>query len=165
MNQIAELFDRITVGVYVVTVAHEQRRDAFTAAWVMPASYRPPRLAVSVNPANASHAILLASGAFVVNVLGKGQADMARHFGTRSGREHDKLAGVAWWPAHKGAPVLGGSIAYFECELDDRVRGGDHDLVLGRVVGGRVLDPQATPMNYAQTGAMDGSSALFPESY
>jgi hypothetical protein len=30
------------------------------------------------------------------------------------------------------------------------------------VVDGRILDPNAVPMTYAETGDMDGSSALYP---
>jgi len=30
------------------------------------------------------------------------------------------------------------------------------------VVDGKILDPSATPLTYAETGEMDGSAALFP---
>jgi len=165
VNDIAGLFHRLTLGVYVVGVAHVERRDAFTAAWVMQASFDPLLLAVSINPENASYPLLQASGGFAVSVLKQGQLELARHFGTQSGREQDKLAGVAWWPGHNGAPVLEEALAYFECELTERVRVGDHELAVGRVIGGRILDRDATPMRYAETGAMDGSSALYPASF
>jgi flavin reductase (DIM6/NTAB) family NADH-FMN oxidoreductase RutF len=165
MSEITELFSRLTLGVYVVGVAHGERRDAFTAAWVMQVSYDPLLLAVSVNPDNASHAILQASGGFAVSVLKGGQLELARHFGTRSGRGQDKLAGVAWSPGHKGAPVLQEALAYFECELVNRTPAGDHEIAVGRVIGGQILDRDATPMIYADTGAMDGSSTLYPASF
>ena len=165
MNEIAELFHRLTSGVYVVNVAHTERLDAFTAAWVMQASFDPLLLAVSINPRNASYPSLQASGTFAVNVLKQGQLELARYFGTRSGREHDKLASVSWRPACNGAPVLQEALAYFECELTEHVRVGDHSLVVGRVTGGQILDFSATPMHYTETGAMDGSSKLFPASF
>jgi hypothetical protein len=31
------------------------------------------------------------------------------------------------------------------------------------VVGGKLLDSEAEPMSYRQTGDMDGASALFPD--
>lgn len=40
MNEIAELFHRLTLGVYIIGAAHDERRDAFTAAWVMQAALR-----------------------------------------------------------------------------------------------------------------------------
>ena len=161
MNEIAALLRRLSVGVYVIGVTDGERRNAFTAAWVTQVSFDPLLLALSVNPQNASYAILGAGGAFTVNVLKGGQLELARRFGTSSTREQDKLAGVPWHPAGNGAPVLDDALAYFECELRDIFPAGDHELVVGRVVAGRILDPDAAPMLYAETGDMDGSSALF----
>jgi len=162
VNQIAELFRRITLGVYVVGASHEGRRGAFTAVWVTQASYDPLLLAVCVNPRNATHGLMKASGGFAVSVLKHGQLDLARRFGTTSESGQDKLAGVAWWPGHKGAPVLQDALAYFEVEL---AAAGDHELVVGRVIGGRILDAGAAPLAYADTGSMDGSSSLYPASF
>ena len=161
MNEIAELFRRLSVGVYVIGVPDGERHGAFTAAWVTQVSFDPPLLVLSVNPQNASYALLRTGGVFTVNVLERGQLELARRFGTTSSREEDKLAGFAWHPAGNGAPVLDDALAYFECELQDRHPAGDHELVIGLVLGGRVLDPNAVPMLYAETGDMDGSSALF----
>jgi flavin reductase (DIM6/NTAB) family NADH-FMN oxidoreductase RutF len=162
MNEIAELFRRLTVGVYVVGVAHDERRDAFTAAWVMQASFDPLLLALSINPLNASYSLLHGSGAFTVNVLKQGQLEVARRFGTESGTEHDKLEGVRWHPGRRGAPILDEALAYFDCDLTGSLHAGDHEIALGRVTDGRILDSRATPMSYGETGDMDGSSGLYP---
>jgi flavin reductase (DIM6/NTAB) family NADH-FMN oxidoreductase RutF len=165
MSEIRELFRRITLGVYVIGAAHEGRRGVFTAAWVMPASYRPLLLAVSVNPGNASHAILKASGSFAVSVLKRGQLELARRFGARAEPGHDKLVGVAWRPGNRGAPVLQEALACFECEVASCIAAGDHELVVGRVTAGRILDPDAAPMTYAETADLDSSSLLYPASF
>jgi flavin reductase (DIM6/NTAB) family NADH-FMN oxidoreductase RutF len=165
MNEIAALFHRLTVGVYVVGVAHEGHRNAFTAAWVMQTSFDPLLLALSINPDNASYHLLHSGGGFAVSVLKQGQLDLARRFGTRSGRDEDKLAGVRWRAGRTGAPMLEEALAYFDCELTGRMRAGDHELVLGRVVEGRILASDAVPLAYADTGDMDGSSALYPRRF
>jgi len=162
---ICALFRRLTLGVYVIGVAHDAQRDGFTAACVVQASYDPLLLAASVNPQHASYALLHASGGFVVNVLKSGSLDLARRFGTRSGRDVDKLAGISWRPAAGGAPVLDDALAYFDCRVAGTLPAGDHELVVGRVVGGEILDPDAQPMTYAETGDLDGSSALFPSHF
>ena len=162
MNEIAELFHRLTLGVYVVGVAHDERRDAFTAAWVMQASFDPLSLVMSVNQHNASYSLLIDSGVFTINVLKRGQLELARRFGTESGRERDKLADVRWHPGRGGAPILDEALAYFDCELTQSLPAGDHELMVGRVVDGRILDSRATPLSYAETGDMDGSSGLYP---
>ncbi len=165
MSEIAALFHRLSYGVYVVGVAAGDRRDGFTAAWVMQASFDPLLLALSINSSNASYELLHAGGGFTVNVLKQGQLDLARRFGTRSGRDEDKLAGIRWRPGRTGAPILEQALAYFDCELAGRHRGGDHELVLGRVVDGKVLDSAAAPLTYADTGDMDGSADLYPTSF
>jgi flavin reductase (DIM6/NTAB) family NADH-FMN oxidoreductase RutF len=161
-SQVASLFRSITLGVYAVGVSDGQQRDAFTAAWIMQASFEPLLLAVSINPDNASYELLHASGGFTVNVLKQGQLELARRLGTRSGRDEDKLVGVRCHPGRLGSPILDDALAYFECELMGRTRAGDHELVLGRVVDGKILDPAAEPLTYADTGDMDGSATLFP---
>ena len=165
METVAALFRLLTQGVYVVGVSDGQQRDAFTAAWIMQASFDPLLLAVSINPDNASYELLHASGWFTVNVLKQDQLDLARHFGTKSGRDRDKLARVRIRPGQAGSPILEDALAYFECVLEGRTRAGDHELVLGRVMNGQILDPKAAPLTYAETEDMDGSSALYPGTF
>jgi flavin reductase (DIM6/NTAB) family NADH-FMN oxidoreductase RutF len=160
-----ELFRRLTNGLYVVGVAHGEQRDGFTAAWVTQVSFDPLLVALSINPSHASFPILVAAEGFAVSILRHGQLELARHFGTQSGWAVDKLAGQRWQAAHGGAPVLLDALAYLECVLVDRRPAGDHELVLGRVVGGRVLAPEALPMTYAETDNLDGSAGLYPSTF
>lgn len=162
---IAALFQRLTNGVYVVGAAHDNQANAFTAAWVMHVSYDPLMLALSINPEHATYALVRASRVFTVNVLKSGALDLARRFGTRSGRDEDKLTGVAWHVGTSGAPVLDDAVAYFECEISHAVPAGDHELLVARVIDGRILDAAARPMTYAETGNLDGSSSLYPASF
>jgi flavin reductase (DIM6/NTAB) family NADH-FMN oxidoreductase RutF len=162
MTGVVDLFRRLSYGVYAIGVADGERHDAFTAAWVMQTSFDPLLLALSINPDNASYPLLHGGGGFTVNVLKKGQLELARRLGTQSGKDTDKLAGTRWRPGRTGAPILDEALAYFDCELSGRMRAGDHELVLGRVVDGAILDPSAVPLTYADTGEMDGSRDLYP---
>ena len=62
-----------------------------------------------------------------------------------------------------GVPLLLESLAWFECRVVGEHPAGDHVLVLGKVIDGKLLDSKAEPMAYRETGAMDGASALFPD--
>ena len=121
-------------------------------------------LALSVNPGHASHALLVAGGGFAVSVLSREQLDLARHFGTRSARETDKLAGISWRAGRTGAPILTEALAYLECQLTQRIPAGDHEIVVGRPVAGEILRPTAVPLTYTDTGELDGSQELYPPS-
>jgi len=80
-GSVAALFQRLTQGVYVVGVAHGEVRNAFTAAWVMQVSFDPLLMALSISPHHSSYRLLKEGRAFSVNVLKKGQLDLAEHYG------------------------------------------------------------------------------------
>lgn len=164
MADVADLFRRLTSGVYVIGVADAERRNAFTAAWLIQLSFDPLLLALSINPDHASHPLLVEGRGFVVNVLSRDQLHLAMHFGTRSGRETDKLAGIPWHPAASGAPILTDALAWLDCHLEQRITAGDHEIAIGRPVAGDILKPDATPLTYADTGDLDGSRELYPRS-
>ncbi|MGH6850528.1 MAG: flavin reductase family protein [Methylocella sp.] len=159
----ATLFKSLTTGVYVVGVAHGEVCNAFTAAWVMQVSYDPLLLALSINPRHSSYGLLKQGGAFSVNVLKKGQLELAALFGERASAS--KLASTEWTPGRTGVPLLHQSAAWFECQVVGEHPAGDHVVVLGKVIDARLVDSKAEPMIYGDTGAMDGSAALFPISF
>jgi flavin reductase (DIM6/NTAB) family NADH-FMN oxidoreductase RutF len=160
-GSVAALFQRLTQGVYVVGVTHGGVRDAFTAAWVMQVSYDPLLLALSINPNHSSYLLLKKGRSFSVNVLKKGQLDLADHYG-RSARV-DKLALTDWTTDRIGLPFLREGLAWFGCQVVSERPAGDHVLVLGKVIDGKLLDSEAEPMCYRETGTMDGASALYSE--
>jgi flavin reductase (DIM6/NTAB) family NADH-FMN oxidoreductase RutF len=160
-KSIAALFERLTQGVYVVGVADGGARNAFTAAWVMQVSYDPLLLALSISPEHSSYALLKEGRAFGVNVLKKGQLDLAAHFGRSDG--FDKLSSTQWTTDRFGLPLLREALAWFGCRVVSEHPAGDHRLVVGKVFDGKLLDSEAAPMSYRETGAMDGAVALFPD--
>jgi flavin reductase (DIM6/NTAB) family NADH-FMN oxidoreductase RutF len=160
-KSIAALFERLTQGVYVVGVAHGEARNAFTAAWVMQVSYDPLLLALSINPQHSSYALLEKGRTFSINVLKKGQLDVAAHFGRSAGA--DKLTSTQWAIDRFGLPLLREALAWFGCRVVSEQPAGDHRLVVGKVFDGKLLDSEAEPMSYRETGAMDGAIALFPD--
>ena len=150
-GSIAGLFQRLTQGVYVVGVAHGEVRNAFTAAWVMQVSFDPLLLALSINPHHSSYGLLKEGRAFSVNVLKKGQLELAAHYGRPAGPEN-KLALMEWTTGRIGVPLLLESLAWFECQVVGEHPAGDHVLVLGKVIDGKLLDSKAEPMAYRETG-------------
>jgi flavin reductase (DIM6/NTAB) family NADH-FMN oxidoreductase RutF len=163
-KDIAALFQTLSRGVYVVGVCHGERRNAFTVASIVHASYKPLIMALGINPQNASYDLLHAGKTFAVSVLKQRQDAIARHFGTQSGKDMDKLQGVDWRAGCLGAPILNAALAYFDCELTAAMPAGDHEIVLGRVIDGGIQDGSAAPLLYSDLGNMDGSRALYPSS-
>lgn len=159
------VFRRLTSGVYVIGVAHAGQTNAFTAAWLTQVAFDPLLVALSVNAAHASYPLLIGSGGFVVNVLRSDQIALATHFGTQSGRDVNKIEGTRWRAGQFGAPVLSDAAAFLECRVTGTHPAGDHVLVVAEAVDGAVLVDEATPLRYDETGNVDGSADLYPESF
>lgn len=162
-ESLVALMRSLTLGVYVIGVCDRKQPNAFTACSVMPVSFEPVLLTLAIGRDHASLPMLRTSGRFTVNVLKREQLALARHFGACSGRDEDKLAHVPWRPGPAGAPLLDDALACLACEVQSTMRAGDHELIVGRVVSGRIQAADARPMTYADTGNMDGSADLYAQ--
>jgi flavin reductase (DIM6/NTAB) family NADH-FMN oxidoreductase RutF len=158
MHELASLMKYLSHGVYVIGVSDGERRNAFTAAWVMQASFDPPLLVISINPQHYSYQLLQAGGICSVNVLMRGQMQLAVHFGSPGVR--DKMSIYQWTQAKTGAPILAEALAYFDCKVSHYCAAGDHRLAICEVVDTALLN-NGTPLLYVETGNLDGSSELY----
>jgi flavin reductase (DIM6/NTAB) family NADH-FMN oxidoreductase RutF len=119
-------------GVTVVTAAGEDGRllgmtvNSFAAV-----SLEPPLVLWSLVAHSPSAPAFLQCRHFAVNVLALGQRELSRTFSRPS---PDKYAGIATRQGLGGAPLLEGAVAHFECQLERTLPGGDHVILLGRVL-------------------------------
>jgi flavin reductase (DIM6/NTAB) family NADH-FMN oxidoreductase RutF len=93
-------------------------------------SLDPPLILWSIANNSTSFGCFQVGDAFAVNVLAEGQNDIAMKFAKTGG---DKFQGVAVHQGLSGVPLIDGSVVYFECTVDARHPGGDHDIIIGRV--------------------------------
>lgn len=118
-------------GITVVTApADEGPPIGFTVNSFSSVSLDPPLILFSVaRSLNRFDAINEAS-AFVVNVLTADQEDLSNQFASSGG---DKWAGVSWHEGDGGCPILGDTLATFECVPWAKYDGGDHVIFVGEV--------------------------------
>ncbi len=124
----------IPYGLYVLTAEHEGRIAAATVNWVTQASFEPPLLVTAVKKDSATFEIVRASGAFALNVLGKGQNDVAFAFFKPVELAGDMIGGQRFRRGTTGAPILEALPAFVECHVRTVVDEGDHAVVVGLVV-------------------------------
>jgi flavin reductase (DIM6/NTAB) family NADH-FMN oxidoreductase RutF len=137
----------IPTGVFVVTLRSGDRTNAYAAGWVTRISESPVVVQVAVWEENYSYELAQDCPSFVVQILEEGQQDVAYHFGRKTGRDSDKLAGFATFPGQTGIPVLTDCLAFLECEVVFRWQAGDHLVLVGRVVHSE-LRGRGTPLIY-----------------
>lgn len=159
-DNLVQLCQQLTHGVYVIAVQDTQREHAFTAAWVMQVSFAPLLVAFSINPKHYSYEILRAGGRCSINVLAKSQLALAAHFG--NARIRDKMAGQQWQRSASGMPYLPEALAYFDCRVSHSTSAGDHDIMVCKVIDGGCLNT-GSPLLYSDTGSMDASAELYTQ--
>lgn len=144
-RQLRDAFGCFATGVTIVTsVDGEGQRIGLTANSFTSVSLDPPLLLVC--PANNASALpgIRASGRFAVNVLAEPSRPVADRFARRG---IDRFADAEWleWD---GVPVLAEAKAAFACTLHADHDGGDHRILVGRIVRFG-LEPSRESLLYA----------------
>jgi len=122
--------------IWVVTAADGQRRGGLVATWVTAASIdrERPMLLAALGANHFTTELVQAGKAFGAHLLRPDQIDLAWNFARDSGRQRDKLAGLAVEQHVTGMPVLVDCLAWFDCRVFARYDAGDRLLFWGDVV-------------------------------
>ena len=137
-----EVLGHFASGVTVVTAVTADGPTGFTCQSFSSLSLEPPLVAFAPARTSRTWPALRAIGRFCVNVLAEGQDDVSQNF-ARSGA--DKFAGVRWSPSAHGSPVLDDVVAWIDGELWAEYDGGDHSIVVARVLD-LGADPDRRPL-------------------
>ena len=130
----------MNTGVYLVTTRAQDRINGLTVSWATRVSLDPPLVGVAVDKRWYSHELLSEGTDFVINILADDQVQLARHFGSTSGRTHDKLKNIDWEKGKTGIPLIRGCKAWLECRKENQVSTGDHTFFIGQVISTRSND-------------------------
>ena len=129
---------RLAAGVAIVTTRHGDVRAGLTATSVCSLTAEPPRLIACVHHRADAHDLILAAGAFAVNLLRPEHGKLADHFGGRDGSRGPARFGLGSWAGGAtGMPVLEDAAAVFECRLIDAVAASTHSIFIGEVIAVR----------------------------
>lgn len=113
------------------------RSNLLTVAWCGTVCSDPPMVSVSIQKKRFSHALLLESGEFTVNLTTEELAKATDLCGVLSGRDVDKWeqAGLhEEQAAAVQAPCVQESPVSIECRVKQVLELGSHDMFLGEVV-------------------------------
>lgn len=127
------------------------RDNLITVAWTGIVNTTPPMISVSIKPQRHSHAQIMQSGAFCLNLIDRNLCRAADFCGVKSGRDVDKFEALHLH-AHEvegfPAPALDEAPAFMCCRVHQHIPLGSHDLFLCRVeqvyVGEKLFDPNGS---------------------
>ena len=121
-----------TTGVTVVTAHYEGRDWGMTCNSFNTVSLDPALVLWSIRHSASSHPAFVRGGGYAVSILSREQEALAMQF-TR-GTQEERFAGVAVERTASNRARIQGALAWFDCELQQAIAAGDHDILIGRVL-------------------------------
>ena len=134
----ADTFKRVlgnfASGVVLVTAMLDDEPVGLTAQSFMSLSLDPPMVMFCPAKSSTSWSKIRQAKYFAANILSEGQEHLSAQFAQFAGSGVDKFAGVTWQAGPSGAPLVADVLAHIDCVIDAVHDGGDHDIVVGRVL-------------------------------
>ncbi|MBV8489353.1 MAG: flavin reductase family protein [Candidatus Eremiobacteraeota bacterium] len=141
----------VPTGVTVVTSLKDGEPRGITVNAFASVSAEPPTLLICINREARSYLYIAGSKIFCVNVLAGDQRHLAEHF---SGKVRERqFDAIPYEVDVTGAPVLSGTIAHFDCEVESEHHAGSHSIMIGRIVSCRARP--GSPLGYFNGGFHD----------
>ncbi|MCC6466370.1 MAG: flavin reductase family protein [Planctomycetes bacterium] len=130
----------IPSGLFVVTAENAGQRAAFLASWVAQAGFMPPAISVAIKQDRSIMRQLARGSHFAVNVVGKGDTELMGRFARGFEMGEDPFAASRIERTDNGTPYLPDALGFLECRLLRVLEPStEHNLVVGEVIGGRML--------------------------
>ena len=145
---------RVPSGLYILTARHDGRATGMLASWVQQAGFEPPMVSVALHKDRYIADWVRASGRFVLNQVPAGNKTLLRHFGRGFAPDEPAFEGVQIDHDHPAGPVLAEALAYLVVEPTGEVAGGDHVMMLGKVVEGGVIEPEGHPLVHVRQNGL-----------
>lgn len=142
-RQYRDVMGLFATGVTVITAAQGKSPHGMTANAVTSVSLEPTLLLVSIDRRARMHDIVLAAERFAVNILAEDQEDLSNHFAGRHTEQPAPSSLRFKYDYDGAAPRIESCLATIQCVVERVLDGGDHSIVLGRVLAIRA-DPAVT---------------------
>ena len=143
-----EAMSRYAGAVQVVTTDGPHGRRGVTVIAACSVSDDPPTVLVCLNRTKSDNECFVQNGVFALNTLADGQRAIADAFSGLTGlSQEDRFALATWETETTGAPVLGGAMATFDCQVMEAKDFATHRILFGKVTGIRI-DDSLEPLIY-----------------
>ncbi len=137
------MMGRFATGVTVITVQHGDLMHGMTANAFSSVSLDPPLVLVCIGRESRMASLLDGAGGFAVNFLSVDQEAVSRQF---AGRDREPGSRTEWLQHGPVAPLVPGSLGAISCSIEQSYDGGDHWIVVGRVLELHEADPASSRM-------------------
>ena len=128
------IMGHFATGVTVITTGDRAGGEwGMTANSVTSLSLDPPLVLFAIDLRNQLLQQLDATPVFAINILRADQETLSHRFAAPGPKD---FAGIEIVFGSSGAPIFADCLGFLDCEVYQRLPGGDHQIVVGTVVGG-----------------------------
>ncbi|MFT4470135.1 flavin reductase family protein [Arthrobacter sulfonylureivorans] len=115
----------------VTTTAENGTPHGATVSAVSSLSMTPPLALVCLDASSETLGAMAVGRGFLVHITADGQQDVAFAFAKKGPAKFEQ---IDWRLSDSGQPRLSGSAMVMDCIVEDLLPGGDHTIVVGRIV-------------------------------
>jgi flavin reductase (DIM6/NTAB) family NADH-FMN oxidoreductase RutF len=150
---LAGALGRVCSGLFILTARQGDVETGMLSSWVQQCSFEPPQISVAVKPGRDIAGWLTPHATFTLNILDDTQTDMIAHFGKGFKTGEPAFEELDVEHLTDSGPVLREALAFLVCQVVDRCKPGDHDLIIGRVLRGEILN-EGHPMIHVRKSGL-----------
>jgi flavin reductase (DIM6/NTAB) family NADH-FMN oxidoreductase RutF len=141
-------FASFATGVTVITCVDEmQNAHGITISSFNTVSLEPPLILWSLKKHSRLTPWVEVGKKHLIHVLERSQENLAMHFATV---KQDQFQGVGHQLAQSGLTQIDGCVAYYECETVSMHLGGDHNIIVAKVINLK-NHPEKEPLIFARS--------------
>ena len=122
---------QFATGVTIITAMDGDEPAGVAANSFTSVSLDPPLVLFCVGRSSSTWPRIERARKFAVNILGDHQEEVCQLFAQKGA---DRFGQTEWHVSVGGSPVLHDCLAYLDCEFWAEYDGGDHIIVVGRVL-------------------------------
>jgi flavin reductase (DIM6/NTAB) family NADH-FMN oxidoreductase RutF len=129
-SHLRRVFGAFPTGVVAIAAAVDGSPIGLAASSFTSVSLSPALVSVCVAHTSTTWPVLARARRLGISVLSADQLRAGRQLASRNS---DRFAELSWRQTADGAVLLDGASAWLDTSVDQRVRAGDHDIVVLRV--------------------------------
>jgi flavin reductase (DIM6/NTAB) family NADH-FMN oxidoreductase RutF len=138
-SSVMQAFANLTTGIYVLTVNDDGHHHGMSSSWVTQVSGTPALFTAAVDNQHFSRTLVMKTGAFGLNILGRRGRVLEDYFYSARARRADNLTDLSYvLSPNLQVPWLELAMAAIEARVRDSLVAGDHTILVAEPVGIRL---------------------------
>jgi flavin reductase (DIM6/NTAB) family NADH-FMN oxidoreductase RutF len=153
ISALAAAVGKIPSGLFIVTTFLEGRKEGYLGSWIQQVSFSPLLIQIAIRPGRPCYEAIKSHGRFCINIVGQKNGGMMKPFWNPDATP-DPFLDLEWSLSERGNILLGSALAVVECEMRSSSTPGDHELVCGEAVDGKIFQPEDKSLTHVRKSGL-----------